>query len=280
MILADALARFAADPRTAPSLVAALREIRTFYVPFDPTGVPALLDDHLPAATSPDRVRSWGDPRELPSHLVWALVHARRARTVIVEPSGPHPTTLDAAGVFRVSGPPGLLLDLTATAHPGRARSVAEIHLVLDLLGWPAGARGHAVRPYGTELVATYTWPAAPPGTPAEVAFYLPDPALDPDDFGPGTSPLLDPVGWRCAADLLAPARPPVWSPAWELRFDRAAACLDQALRFYASTEPDAPPDEGALQAGDLVYRLNPARMRRDVVVAARDTLRHREVPR
>jgi hypothetical protein len=276
--LRAALRDLAADAAQTRRVVALLRERVTWWVPHDSRGDASLHDRSgrrfLPAGTEARDVAAQGTPRVVPAELVWAWVAADHADGVLVDPEGPHPLWLDRGGVLRVAGPPGLDLE----GHPA-ARSVAEIHLVLDLLGWPPGDRGHRLVAEGAELFAEYTWPEAPDGVPGRVRVIPPAEEPPAGAFAPDHAPpsrLLDPAGWVFAADLLShgiPARPPREDAgAWRRRVERAAGCLTEALRF--ATDQVLPDAAFHTRTGRLLRDLSPGRYDPPRLAARRAALR------
>ena len=185
---------------------------------------------------------------------------------VVIDPFGPSPVWLDLAGIVRISGVPGIRL-----TGPLAPRSVAEQHLYLDLLGWPKAGRNHAVTSTEAGLVARYTWEAAPSHVPSVRDFLLPDP-LAQGLGGPEPSNLIDPVGWRVAADALASAvsvDPPRGQRSQHRALlDRAVSYLDEVLRFADGGQ--IPHLAFFTASGRRVHDLAPGRWELDRIRAVR----------
>jgi hypothetical protein len=165
-----------------------------------------------------------------------------------------------------------------STTPPPRARSIAEVHVYLDLLGWPPGRRGQGLVRHGDALLSEYRWDHAPPGVPGVIRIHVPDDALATTGFGgPGPSTLIDPEGWRLAADRLADAvpaspadAPPERHRALRARLDRAIACLDQ-IGLFADAHGRLGPGAFFTARGRATFRREPGRFdpeRLDVTAA------------
>jgi hypothetical protein len=168
------------------------------------------------------------------------------------------------------------------------SRTSAEAHLYMDLHGCSCG-RGGFDR--GSEVVALddgdlarrYTGACAGCGTPREFVFRLPTEATMPPagrvSFG-GDEPsqLIDPGEWLSIADgyaAQAPADPAGLTPEQVRRgraaLDRAAAALDEVLKFVPEGADAVPADAFFSDRGREAFAGEPGRFRRDRLAAVRD---------
>lgn len=147
------------------------------------------------------------------------------------------------------------------------ARSQAEVDVYLDLLGWPRDERAHRRVHVGYEIISEYTWPDAPPRVVRRVRVRTPRAYHDDPGFGgPGLSSMLDPGGWRFAADLLVAEVPAPGTPvddataaASRRRLQRAADCLDE-VTLFADGAPHVPRTAFFTRSGLVLSRLDPSR--------------------
>lgn len=258
------LVRFEDDPSLAAELINEVAAVPEWFAPFDAQGEPIAVKRgsgrFLPIAAEAEDVAGQGSPRPMAAHLVWAMVGAGQIDGVVLDLEGPSPGWVDAGGVYRINGVPGLKLRGKLVA-----RSVVEAHLIMDLMGWPPGRRGHRLVTVDGEMVAEYCWDNAPDGEPSVLRFDVPDPGLGSDGFGgPEPSSLLDPVGWRIAGDLIARGIPTptdgmdkAKARGFARQLRRAADCLNESLRF--SRDGEIPADAFFDSRSRLVAELNPA---------------------
>ena len=169
-------------------------------------------------------------------------------------------------------------------APPLQARSVAEVHVYLDLLGWPPGRRGQRLVRDGDALLSEYRWDAAPDGVPRVIRVDVPPVALAEVGFGAAPSTMLDPAGWRLAGDRIAaavPASPRGLTDAQRrghrARLMRAAECLEQAAAFAGRGE-EIPESAFFTATGRAAYSADPGRFRVDRLRAMADAWRAKAV--
>jgi hypothetical protein len=168
------------------------------------------------------------------------------------------------------------------------SRSSAEAHLYMDLHGCSCGQTGfdrdsEVVALADGDLGRRYSGACAGCGTPREFVFRLPaEAALPPAGRvsfgGPEPSQLLDPGEWLAVADgyaAQAPADPAGLTPEQARHgravLDRAAAALDEVLKFVPEGGESVP--EGAFfsDRGREVFAREPGRFRGNRLTAVRD---------
>jgi hypothetical protein len=171
------------------------------------------------------------------------------------------------------------------------ARTSAEAHLYLDLHPCSCGearfTRDSAVVVTDDgDLASRYTGECPRCGTHREFLFRLPEEILMPsgDDFrfgGPDPSQLLDPGEWRMVAEEYASATPADIAslPVGQRRqaratLSRAAAALDEVLKFVPEGADEVPVTAFTTERGRAAHAREPGRFGRARLVAVRDTYR------
>jgi hypothetical protein len=169
------------------------------------------------------------------------------------------------------------------------SRTSAEAHLYMDLHGCSCGQSGFArdsavVALDDGDLARRYTGACTACGSPREFVFRLPaEPSTVPAgrmSFG-GDEPsrLIDPGEWLAVADAWAaqaPAGPAGLAPE-QLRqgqaaLDRAAAALDEVLKFVPEGADAVPGGAFFSDRGREIFAREPGRFRRNRLAAVRDT--------
>ncbi|MFB9239384.1 hypothetical protein ACFFWC_28275 [Plantactinospora siamensis] len=174
---------------------------------------------------------------------------------------------------------------------PPLARTSAEAHLFMDLHPCECGAAGFArgssvVALDDGDLASRYAGACAGCGREREFLFRLPAqvtaPAAD-GRFGfsgdrDGPSELLDPGEWLWVADAYAGQAPadPAGVPADQRPraravLQRAAAALDEALKFVPAEADEVPAAAVTSERGRAAVAGQPGRLRRSRLVALRD---------
>jgi hypothetical protein len=171
------------------------------------------------------------------------------------------------------------------------ARTTAEAHLYIEL---HACTCGEARVPRDSSVVATedgdlasrYTEECPRCGTHREFVFRLPQEILMPsaDEFrfgGADPSQLLDPGEWASVADTYASSVPldtsglgPDQRRQVRTVLDRAAAALDEVLKFVPAGGDEVPAAAFRTERGRTVYVQEPGRFRRARLIAVRDAYR------
>ncbi|ASW58066.1 hypothetical protein [Plantactinospora sp. KBS50] len=171
---------------------------------------------------------------------------------------------------------------------PPLARTSAEAHLYMDLHPCQCGAGGFArdsavIALADGDLASRYTGDCGGCGRPREFLFRLPAETMIPaaGRFSYGdtrASELLDPGEWLWVADAYAGTAPadPADLPAEQrvragAALHRAAAAVDEVLKFVPAGADEAPTAAVTSERGRSAVGRQPGRLRRNRLVALRD---------
>jgi len=155
-------------------------------------------------------------------------------------------------------------------------RSVAEAHLFLDLAGADPNGRDHRLEADGDDLIAVYE--VRVKGSPRTYRFHSPENPLAKGFGGAEPSEIIDAGQFLMHADRLAKsvsAEPaPEYRATAAARLERAAAALDEVMKFIPDGEDRVPADALWNPMSKVVYASEPGRFRRARLEAVAETYR------
>lgn len=197
---------------------------------------------------------------------------------LVFNPSGPTPKVMkDATFISTMIGVPGMLEDSVLNA-----RSVAEAHLYMDMLGCPPGRRNHRLVDIGGHLVSQYSCPTDYSSEEQTFRFLVASNDLDLEGFGTEKpSTILDPAAFLRHADVLARSVP--GSPkgltaqqtkAGVYRLTRAAECVDEVMKFIHTTSDELHDSAFITKESKRYWSIDPRRFHRLRLQAVANTYR------
>ncbi|MEZ4408472.1 MAG: hypothetical protein R3A52_18655 [Polyangiales bacterium] len=173
--------------------------------------------------------------------------------------------------------------------QPLASRSIDEMNLFMDLHPCVCGEtrfeRRSALLSEGSDLVAVYRNPCARCGLAREFKFVVNDPVPPRPDggmqFGVEPSRILDPGEFAAASDMLAKQLPgsvqgmtPAQRQSAIATLDRAAAALDEAIKFIPPGMDEVPPHLFRSAVGVYERDRLPGQFRRERLEARANTYR------